>query len=78
MSEADVAKILALPVDERLQLIALICESLEHNDVEVPLSDAQRALIDERLAEHELFPDDVISLEEVLAFARTRHRHSSM
>jgi hypothetical protein len=36
----------------------------------VPLSDAHRAVIDERVAEHGRSPDDVVSREEVLAQAR--------
>ena len=36
----------------------------------VPLGDAHRAVIDERLAEHERNPDDVVSRDEVLAEAR--------
>jgi putative addiction module component (TIGR02574 family) len=74
MSQADVAKILALSVEERLNLIALIWESLSNNQSEIPVSDAERALLDERLAEHALDPDDVISHEEVLAMARRPRR----
>jgi hypothetical protein len=36
----------------------------------VPLGDAHRAVIDERLAEHERNPDDVVTRAEVLAEAR--------
>ena len=70
MSHADVAKILALPAEERLRLIGLIWESLSPS--EIPVSDAERKLIDERLAEHERDPDDVVSLEEALVLARRR------
>ena len=70
MSHADVAQILALPVEERLRLIELIWESLSANAAEIPLSDAHRKILDERLAEHERDPDDVVSLEEALVLAR--------
>jgi putative addiction module component (TIGR02574 family) len=70
MSHADVAKILALPVEERLHVIDLIWESLATSAVEIPLSDAHRKIVDERLAEHERDPDDVVSLEEALVLAR--------
>lgn len=70
MSHADVAKILALPAEERLRLIGLIWESLSPS--EIPVSDAERKLIDERVAEHERDPDDVVSLEEALVLARRR------
>lgn len=72
MSHADVAQILALPVEERLRLIELIWESLAANAAEIPLSDAHRKILDERMAEHERDPDDVITHEELLASVRRR------
>lgn len=50
MSHADVVRILALPVEERSRLLELIRESLSMHDSEVPLSDAHRRILDERLA----------------------------
>ena len=70
MSNADVAEILKLPAEERLRLVELIWESLAAKPSEVPLSDAHRTVIDERVAEHERNPDDVVPREEVLAQAR--------
>jgi len=70
MSDTDVAEILKLPPDERLRLAEIIWESLAADPSSVPLGDAHRAVIDERLAEHERNPDDVISREQVLAEAR--------
>ena len=70
MSNADVAEILKLPAEERLRLVELIWESLAAKPSEVPLSDAHRAVIDERVAEHERNPDDVVTRDDVLAQAR--------
>ncbi len=70
MSNADVDEILKLPAGERLRLMELIWESLAAKPSDVPLSDAHRAVIDERIAEHERNPDDVVSRKEVLAQAR--------
>lgn len=70
MSDSDIAEILNLPVEERLRLVELIWESIAANPSAVPLSDAHRAVIDERLAEHARDPDDVVSRDEVLAEAR--------
>ena len=72
MSDADVAEILKLPPEERMRLAEIIWESLVAEPSSVPLGDAQRAVIDERLAEHERNPDDVVSRDEVLAEARRR------
>ena len=70
MSNADVDEILKLPAGERLRLMELIWESLAAKPSDVPLSDAHRAVIDERIAEHERNPDDVVSRKDVLAHAR--------
>ncbi len=69
MTDTDVAEILKLPVEERLRLVELIWESLAAHPSAVPLGDAHRAVIDERLADHERNPDDVVSRSEVLAEA---------
>ncbi len=70
MSDADVAEILNLPIEERLRLVELIWESLAAAPTGVPLSDSHCAVIDERLAEHDRNPDDVVPRDEVFAEAR--------
>jgi len=72
MSDTDIAEILQLPVEERLRLVQLIWDSVAADASGVPLSDAHRAVIDERLSEHEANPDDVATRDEVLAEARRR------
>ena len=70
MSDTDVAEILKLPAEERMRLVELIWESLVLDAPSLPLSEAHRAVLDERLAEHERNPDDVATRDEVLAEAR--------
>ena len=70
MSNADLAEILKLPAEERLRLVEIIWASLVTEPSSVPLGEAHRAMIDERLTEHERNPDDVVSRDEVLAEAR--------
>ena len=70
MSDADVAEILKLSPEERLRLAEIIWESLAADPSSVPLGDAHRKAIDERLAEHERDPDDIVSKDEVLREAR--------
>ena len=72
MSDADVAEILKLPPEERFRLAEIIWASLAADPASVPLGDAHRAAIDERLAEHERNPDDVVSRDQVLAEVRRR------
>jgi putative addiction module component (TIGR02574 family) len=70
MSDADVAEILKLPPEERMRLAEIIWASLASDPATVPLGDAHRAIVDERLAEHERNPEDVVSREDVMPEAR--------
>jgi len=70
MSDADIAEILKLPVEERLRLVEAIWDSIAAHPSAVPMADAHRAVIDERLADHDRNPDDVLTRDEVLAQAR--------
>ena len=72
MSDSDIAEILQLPVEERLRLVQLIWDSVAADPSAASLSDAHRAVIDERLAEHERNPDDVVTRDKVLSEARRR------
>lgn len=72
MGATDVTQILNLPVEERMRLVELIWESLAADPATLPQGDAHRAVLDERLAEHERAPNDVVTLDEILAEARRR------
>ena len=70
MSNTDIDEILKLPIEERLRLVELIWASIAATPAAVPIGDAHRAVIDERLAEHARSPDDLLTRDEVLAEAR--------
>jgi putative addiction module component (TIGR02574 family) len=70
MSDTDVAEILKLPVEERLRLMELLWDSLCADPSAIPIGDAHRAVLDERLAEHARDPDNVVNRDQVLAEAR--------
>jgi putative addiction module component (TIGR02574 family) len=70
MSDAELAEILNLPAGERLHLLELLWESLAAEPSAVPIGEAHRAVIDERLAEHARNPNEVVTRDEVLAEAR--------
>jgi len=72
MSDADVAEILKLPIEERLRLVEIIWESIATDPAGVPLGDAHRVLIEERLAEHKRDPSGVVSRSDLFAEARRR------
>jgi len=52
-----------LNAEQRLSLIEEIWESLE--EPSVPLTDAQRAELEIRIADHQADPEDVVTLEDV-------------
>ncbi len=64
-------------VEERLALIGEIWQSIEVERQPLPLTDAHRAELDRRLAEHRAHPERAKTWEEVQAHirARVRERH---
>lgn len=58
----DIDAILKLPVDERLEIIEKICESLDEN---VPISEYEVELARERLEEFQKNPNDSLDWNEV-------------
>ena len=58
------SEILALPVADRIELVAQIWDSIEE-DAKVGLSAAQRAILEQRLAAHRSDPGEGTSWSEV-------------
>jgi putative addiction module component (TIGR02574 family) len=58
-----------LSIEERLALVEELWDSIAEA---TPLTEAQRAELDRRLAEHKANPDDVVSWEEVKASITAR------
>jgi putative addiction module component (TIGR02574 family) len=50
------AKVVSLSPAERLELISAVWDTLPHDDL--PVTDAEKALLDARLADMERNPDD--------------------
>ena len=61
-----------LNVDERLAIVQEIWDTIPVDSPDVPLTEAQRAELDRRIADHEAHPDDVIPWDEVKASVRSR------
>lgn len=61
-------------VDDRLQLMEGIWDGLLREGHEPTLTEAQRAEIDDRIAEDDAEPDDVVPWDEVKAEALKRAR----
>jgi putative addiction module component (TIGR02574 family) len=70
MKNELVAEILALPLEERVQLVEAIWDSISAFPEALPLTGWQKDELDRRLAEYESDPDAGSSLEEVLARVR--------
>jgi putative addiction module component (TIGR02574 family) len=58
----DIEAILKLPVDERLEIIERICESLDEN---VPSSEYEVMVAKERFEEYQKNPKDSLDWKEV-------------
>ena len=61
-----------LPIGERLSLLEELWDSISDDPDGVALTEAQEALIAQRLAEHRENPDDVIPWEVIRAEAEAR------
>ena len=61
-----------MDVDERLALVEEIWASICADAKAFPLSDAQRAELDRRVADDNDFPDDVVPWDEVKESVRAR------
>ena len=70
MKDELVAEILALPLEERVEFVEAIRDSISSVPEALPLTESQKEELDRRLAEYESDPDAGSSLEEV--FARVR------
>lgn len=67
MDSAQIEAILKLDVDERIRIVQLIWDSIADSPESVPLTDAEKAAIEELVAEDEASPDDVVSWPEAKA-----------
>ena len=61
-----------LSVEERIELVEAIWDSIAASNAAPPLTQAQKVELDRRLADHEANPEDVVLWEEVKADAMTR------
>ena len=68
------AEIIALPVDERIQLVQAIWDSIATDAGHSELTEAQRQELARRLSDDQADPDDVIPWEVIKAEARARSR----
>ena len=59
-------------IDDRLALVEEIWASICADSASFPLTEAQRAELDRRVADDEAFPDDVIPWEDIKASMRAR------
>ena len=61
-----------LNIDERLALVEEIWATICADAKAFPLTDAQRAELDRRVADDDAFPDGVVPWDEVKASVRSR------
>jgi len=61
-----------MSIDDRLRLVGEIWDSIAAETDALPLTDAEKEMIDQRLADMEANPDDESDSEEVIARLRGR------
>jgi putative addiction module component (TIGR02574 family) len=61
-----------LPIEERLALVEEIWDTISADSSAVPLTDAQRAELEKRIAEDDAHPHDVVPWEQVKASTLSR------
>ena len=71
---ATVAEIKSLSVDERLNIVEAIWDSIVADAADIEVTPAERELIERRLAAYLANPNDVVPWEEVKARALERAR----
>lgn len=64
MAKVDLTEILRLPVNERIDVVQEIWDSVAADTEAVPLTPEQAEELDRRLEEHERTPDDVVEWSE--------------
>lgn len=64
------AEIKTWPVEERLDLVQAVWDSIAEQPESLPISDELRAELDRRIAEDDAHPDDVVTWEETLRALR--------
>jgi putative addiction module component (TIGR02574 family) len=65
MGSIDVREILKLPVEERLEIVDAIWNSIAASSDALPVTEAQKQELDRRLEEHRTNPGAVRSWEQV-------------
>jgi putative addiction module component (TIGR02574 family) len=61
-----------LPLEEQLELVEALWDSIGHRNAVPGPTDAQNAELDRRLADHAANPEDVVPWDEVKDAALTR------
>ena len=72
MAQPYVADLLKLDVEERLEVVRILWNSILDTNHEIPLTAEERKELDSRLSEHERDPDGGYDWEVVKASLRRR------
>jgi putative addiction module component (TIGR02574 family) len=73
VNDLQLEEILKLDVEERLRIVQVIWDSIAAAPAMLPLTPAERAELDQRIAEDDADPEDVVSWQEAKDLIK-RHR----
>ncbi len=62
-----------LSVDDRIELVTAIWDSIAKDPKDLPVSDAVKAELDRRLDRHKTHPEEVVDWEDTLTDQRERY-----
>ncbi|OFW40192.1 MAG: addiction module protein [Acidobacteria bacterium RIFCSPLOWO2_12_FULL_60_22] len=65
MSSVNIQDILKLPIEERIELVEAIWDSIAASPESLPVTEAQKRELDRRLAEHRATPQSGKRWEEI-------------
>ena len=72
MNPADLRKIKALPVSEKLMLVEVLWQSIGESNDEPEVSEAEKRELDSRWARFEKDPSRALSLEQFRALVKAK------
>lgn len=65
MSLAEIPQLQKLTIDEKLELISELWDSIDRDGLaRHEVSEAEKAILEQRLAQHEAHPERVLTIEE--------------
>jgi len=67
-----IEQLTALPIEDRLKIVEAVWDSIGEDGSRIPLTEAQRAELERRVAAHDAAPSDALTWSQVLDRVRNQ------